>query len=134
MSANVRFHVNGSYTKIYSFLVGGVLAMRPETFILLNGYSNQYFNWGGEDDDMGLRFLAKDVCVQRPEHGYYYVSSHHSQIRNKNRFKVLFDAVLRQDTDGLNDIDKLARIVNVDEYPLVTWITAEWSDNYSSDK
>ncbi|CAF4353380.1 unnamed protein product, partial [Rotaria sordida] len=48
MSANVRFKINGSYTTIYSFLVGGVLTIRPETFILLNGYSNRYFNWGGE--------------------------------------------------------------------------------------
>ncbi|CAF1063266.1 unnamed protein product [Rotaria sordida] len=132
MSANVRFKINGSYTTIYSFLVGGVLTIRPETFILLNGYSNRYFNWGGEDDDMGLRFLSKDICVQRPTTGYYYAGSHSTQIRNENRFKLLFDATLRQDIDGLNNIDQLARVTNTYEYPLVTWITVKWIDKYSS--
>jgi hypothetical protein len=131
MSANVRFNINGSYTTIYPFLVGGVLTIRPKTFILLNGYSNEYFNWGGEDDDMGLRFLSKDICVQRPNEGYYYAHSHTKQTRNTNRFKLLFDAVLRQDFDGLTNIDQLAVIAKVDEYPLVTWMTVKWIDSIS---
>lgn len=126
MSANVRFHINGSYTTIYRFLVGGVLAIRPKIFTLLNGFSNVYFNWGGEDDDMGLRFLSKDICVQRPTSGYYYAGSHSSQVRNKNRFRLLLDAVLRQDIDGLNNIDQLAFIANTVEYPLVTWVKVQW--------
>ncbi|CAF5038675.1 unnamed protein product, partial [Rotaria sp. Silwood1] len=132
MSANVRFQIDGSYTTIYPFLVGGVLTIRPETFILLNGYSNKYFNWGGEDDDMGLRFLSKDICVQRPTTGYYYAGSHSSQTRNKNRFKLLFDAALRQDIDGLSNIAQLSRITSTYEYPLVTWLTGKWIDTYSS--
>ncbi|UJR36596.1 hypothetical protein I4U23_029316 [Adineta vaga] len=126
MSANVRSQINGTYTHIYSFLVGGVLAIRPKSFITLNGYSNYYFNWGGEDDDMGLRFLAKDICVQRPTSGFYYAASHSTQKRNPKRVRLLFDAVLRQDIDGLSNIDKLAMIANVYEYPLVTWMTVEW--------
>jgi hypothetical protein len=128
MSANVRFQINGSYTTIYSFLVGGVLTIRPKTLILLNGYSNKYFNWGGEDDDMGLRLLAKDICVQRTSNGFYYAASHSHQTRNSNRFTLLFDAVLRQDIDGLSDIEKLAVIDHVYEYPLVTWMTVKWID------
>lgn len=34
----------------YELLVGGVLAVRPSTFELINGYSNEYWAWGGEDD------------------------------------------------------------------------------------
>ena len=131
MSANVRFRLNDSYTTIYPFLVGGVLSIRPKTFVLLNGYSNEYFNWGGEDDDMGLRLLAKDICVQRPTNGYYYAHSHSTQERNPNRFKLLFDAVLRQDNDGLTNIDQLAMIEKIYEYPLVTWMTVQWTDRSS---
>lgn len=127
MSAYVRFRLNGSYTNIYPFLVGGVLTIRPQTFTILNGYSNEYFNWGGEDDDMGLRLLSKDICVQRPKNGYYYAHSHPRQTRNTNRFRLLFDAVLRQDIDGLTNIERLAVIGNVYEYPLVTWMTVEWT-------
>ncbi|CAF1140444.1 unnamed protein product [Didymodactylos carnosus] len=128
MSAQVRSNVNNSYTSIYSFLVGGVLAIRPKTFRLLNGYSNKYFNWGGEDDDIGLRFLAKDFCVRRPNVGYYLMNSHGRQPSNKNRFKLLFDTVLRQDDDGLNDIESLAMVIEENSYSLVTWITVKWLD------
>ena len=133
MSAQVRFTIDGSYTPIYTFLVGGVLTIRPAAFQLLNGFSNRYFNWGGEDDDMGLRFLAKNMCVQRPIHGHYYAGSHSTQERNKNRFGLLFDAVLRQDTDGLSNIDRLASIAGTQHYPLVTWIRVTWVDGATDD-
>jgi hypothetical protein len=46
----------------YQELVGGVLAMRTEHFQLLNGYSNLYWGWGAEDDDMAYRC----VCLHFP--------------------------------------------------------------------
>ncbi|RWS07990.1 beta-1:4-N-acetylgalactosaminyltransferase bre-4-like protein, partial [Dinothrombium tinctorium] len=36
----------------YSYLVGGVFSISKKHFILVNGYSNLYWGWGGEDDDM----------------------------------------------------------------------------------
>ena len=39
----------------YKNYVGGVLAMTKAHFIAVNGYSNLYFGWGGEDDDMSRR-------------------------------------------------------------------------------
>jgi predicted glycosyltransferase involved in capsule biosynthesis len=39
----------------YPELVGGVLNMRREHFLLVNGYSNLYWGWGAEDDDMAYR-------------------------------------------------------------------------------
>jgi len=40
---------------IYATAFGGVVSMLPEMFSKVNGYSLQYFGWGGEDDDMGGR-------------------------------------------------------------------------------
>uniref|UniRef100_T1KVA5 Galactosyltransferase C-terminal domain-containing protein n=1 Tax=Tetranychus urticae TaxID=32264 RepID=T1KVA5_TETUR len=39
----------------YSYLVGGVFAITKAHFVLVNGYSNLYWGWGGEDDDMAYR-------------------------------------------------------------------------------
>ena len=39
----------------YQKLVGGVLAMPVKDFRLVNGFSNSYYGWGGEDDDMYQR-------------------------------------------------------------------------------
>lgn len=126
MSANVRYQTDGGYTTIYDFLVGGVLALRPQSYVTLNGYSNRYFNWGGEDDDIGLRMLAKDICVQRPTSGYFFAAGHASQTRNNKRVRLLFDAVLRQNVDGLSNIGELAAVADVHEYPLVTWLKIDW--------
>ena len=37
-----------NYTLPYKHLVGGVLAISPELYTKVNGYSNSYYGWGGE--------------------------------------------------------------------------------------
>lgn len=41
----------------YNYLVGGVFAISKEHLIQVNGYSNLYWGWGAEDDDMAHRFV-----------------------------------------------------------------------------
>ena len=40
----------------YELLIGGVLTMRPSVYRLINGFSNEYWNWGAEDDGNILYF------------------------------------------------------------------------------
>ena len=48
--------INFNFCSIpYRKYVGGVLAMTKAHFMAVNGYSNLYFGWGGEDDDMSRR-------------------------------------------------------------------------------
>ena len=48
----------------YQELVGGVLNMRTEHFQRLNGYSNLYWGWGAEDDDMAYRYtILKNINI-----------------------------------------------------------------------
>ena len=39
----------------YSDLFGGATAFTEEQFSRVNGYSNEFYGWGGEDDDMYRR-------------------------------------------------------------------------------
>ncbi len=39
----------------YDNFIGGVLSFRPKDFKQINGYPNNYWGWGLEDDQLGIR-------------------------------------------------------------------------------
>jgi beta-1,4-galactosyltransferase 1 len=41
-----------SHSLPYVSLVGGVFAISVDQFLQVNGYSNLFWGWGAEDDDM----------------------------------------------------------------------------------
>ena len=40
----------GYHKNLYELLVGGVLAIKPHIYEKINGFSNEYWKWGAEDD------------------------------------------------------------------------------------
>lgn len=42
----------------YSSIFGGVSAMSVKQFKTVNGFSNAFWGWGGEDDDMSNRLAS----------------------------------------------------------------------------
>uniref|UniRef100_H2ZBS8 Galactosyltransferase C-terminal domain-containing protein n=1 Tax=Ciona savignyi TaxID=51511 RepID=H2ZBS8_CIOSA len=53
------------YQLPYDALFGGVIAMTKEQFNRVNGYSNEYWGWGAEDDDMYVRILHSCLGLER---------------------------------------------------------------------
>lgn len=39
----------------YKMYFGGVSALTPVQYLKMNGFPNNYWGWGGEDDDIGVR-------------------------------------------------------------------------------
>ena len=47
----------------WPMLVGGVMVYRKTHYIQVNGYSNNYWGWGAEDDDMVNEILnLQNAC------------------------------------------------------------------------
>mgnify|MGYP001027163214 FL=1 len=104
----------------YTGLVGGVLAMRREHYVLVNGYSTNYWGWGGEDDDMYERIVSKRLVLERPPRAIarYKMLKHTHQKLNPARMKVLRTAHIRIDSDGVNNVQY--KLLNMTLYPLYT--------------
>ena len=49
----------------YADFFGGVTAFPPAVFEEVNGFSNEYFGWGGEDDDLRRRMTFRNVSWTR---------------------------------------------------------------------
>ena len=49
----------------YDGYFGGVTLFDKESFIKINGYSNEYWGWGAEDDDVIHRCMIREVDTYR---------------------------------------------------------------------
>ncbi len=48
----------------YPEIFGGVTIFAPQEFMVVNGFSNEFYGWGGEDDDMFNRLVDQWVGWQ----------------------------------------------------------------------
>ena len=53
------------YKLPYPGLFGGASAMTGDQMRRVNGFSNQWWGWGGEDDDMTKRLSANNYTIIR---------------------------------------------------------------------
>jgi beta-1,4-galactosyltransferase 1 len=53
------------YKLPYEGILGGVTLFNVPDFIRVNGFSNCYWGWGGEDDDLRLRCQQRGLRVRR---------------------------------------------------------------------
>ena len=56
------------YKPRYGGFFGGVSSIRPYHFRLVNGFSNIYFGWGGEDNDFSKRLVKKSIRGTQNDH------------------------------------------------------------------
>lgn len=113
------------YVLPYPGLFGGVVAFSTDQFSAVNGYSNLYFGWGGEDDDLFNRVNAKGMKVRRwaPHLSRYTMLKHKKELPNPDRLTLLQNGKQRMDNDGLNTLDY--KILKAELEPLYTRILVD---------
>lgn len=72
---------------LYPQLFGGAIALTREHFDKIGGFSNEFYGWGGEDDDAFNRVIAAGLKIDRTplEFGDYHMMKHVKSIPNPNR-------------------------------------------------
>ena len=116
------------YKLPYTGIFGGVSALSKEQFQKVNGFSNRYFGWGGEDDDMWNRIHQSGYKVVRYAMtiGRYRMIKHGTESGNKanpKRFKLLKEGIKHYKTDGLNSLKY--KVLKIDYNHLFTRILVD---------
>lgn len=96
-----------NYILPYSYLVGGVFVISTKIYKKINGYSNMYWGWGGEDDDMHGRLKEHKFDVIRPPINLnrYKMMRHKAQKINPNVLNILKNKTYYNSKyDGLNSV------------------------------
>ncbi|KAJ8730434.1 hypothetical protein PYW07_017472 [Mythimna separata] len=125
--ASAPRHMSASIDKFeyllpYDYLTGGVLAIRAEDFVTVNGYSNKFEGWGGEDDNLFFRLKMHKIKIIRFPYrmSRYTMMWHRPERPNSARYFTLREN--RQHAgvnarDGLNSLQHVrTRVVSA---PLV---------------
>ena len=64
---------------MYGQLFGGVVGVSAEQMSHSNGYSNVYWGWGGEDDDLRARLNKMQYKIHRASGDGYYKTLKHKK-------------------------------------------------------
>nr|XP_046181508.1 beta-1,4-galactosyltransferase 1-like isoform X2 [Oncorhynchus gorbuscha] len=112
----------------YNQYFGGVSALSKEQFLEINGFPNNYWGWGGEDDDIFNRVSSRGMSISRPdsEVGKCRMIRHERDKQNDpnpQRFDRIQRTRLTMNTDGINSLKY--EVVKVEKDPLFTKITVD---------
>ncbi|CAI9591648.1 unnamed protein product, partial [Staurois parvus] len=121
-----------NYSLPYKDYFGGVSALTPEQYEQLNGLSNNYWGWGGEDDDFSARIHFRGMNISRPSAlvGRYKMIQHSrdkGNMINPQRYYLLRKAWGTWRQDGLNSLKY--KLLSKELLPLYTNITVDIGTN-----
>ncbi|KAG7454155.1 beta-1,4-galactosyltransferase 2 [Solea senegalensis] len=112
----------------YAGYFGGVSGLSKKQFLKINGFPNEYWGWGGEDDDIYNRITLNGMKVSRPDVriGRYRMIKHERDKHNEpnpQRFNKIQNTKNTMKKDGISTLTY--RLVQVKRYPLYTNISVE---------
>lgn len=116
------------YRLRYKGYFGGATAMTKDQFSLVNGFSNEYWGWGGEDDDLMKRVKLQNMSVVRPSlHIARYTMVFHDRDTgnevNPRRMQNLAKTKHIWKKDGLNSCKY--KLLEAEYNPLYVNITVD---------
>ncbi|XP_074157405.1 beta-1,4-galactosyltransferase 4 [Sminthopsis crassicaudata] len=117
------------YRLRYKGYFGGVSALTRDQFYMVNGFSNNYWGWGGEDDDLRIRVEIHGMKISRPPPSIAkYTMIFHTRDKgneeNSERMKLLKQVSRVWQTDGLNSCSY--NLLSVKHNPLYINITVNF--------
>ncbi|XP_041466969.1 beta-1,4-galactosyltransferase 5-like isoform X2 [Lytechinus variegatus] len=99
---------------LYGSIFGGVVGLTAEQMKKSNGYSNVYWGWGAEDDDLRSRLAKVEYKIHRASgEGYYKTLKHKKKSASQicpERFCLFSRFAERMEWDGINNTRYTANV------------------------
>lgn len=94
------------YKPSYPTIFGGVSALTQAQMEKVNGFSNVFWGWGGEDDDMStrVRYSGYKLVHANCSIGRYVAMKHEAQKQSQARHRLIRRSFFRIYKDGLNSL------------------------------
>ncbi|XP_057188261.1 beta-1,4-galactosyltransferase 1 [Triplophysa rosa] len=110
---------------------GGVSAMSKHQFLKINGFPNNYWGWGGEDDDIFNRLKLRGMKISRPsgDIGKCRMIRHNRDQKNEpnpQRFNRIAQTKRTINKDGINTLKY--KVIQIEKDKLYTKITVDISE------
>lgn len=138
---NINYKFKNQTVKLFNFIetnninkeygetiFGGVTLVPKEIFYTINGFSNNYWQWGKEDDDFLMRHLFKGFIPFLDKNGKFIALEHQESLKcdvdgkykenkdllkrnklfykkNKHHFSNFKRGLFSQDNDGINSLE-----------------------------
>ncbi|GMT12194.1 hypothetical protein PFISCL1PPCAC_3491, partial [Pristionchus fissidentatus] len=117
-----------NYRLPYDAIFGGVSAMTRAHLEKVNGFSNDYWGWGGEDDDLSTRIFLAGFKISRYPAGIarYKMFKHAHESSNKKnmcRYDLMKSTAQRWKSDGLSSLNYT--VIESEQRPLYTNILVD---------
>ena len=107
-----------NYGLPYNGYYGGVNLMSNENFIKINGFSNDYWGWGVEDDDLLQRVIKTGYKLERRP-GYYVSLPHDKNPSNRQENLRKFHSEYKYSEDGLSNIEyKILEQIELNDFTI----------------
>ncbi len=95
----------------YPDIFGGIILFTKEDYEKINGFSNEYWGWGGEDDDVLLRIRKRGIKESRRIPGVTRSLKHERNLNQEQYLKNI--EILNKsrtgskklEEDGLNNLE-----------------------------
>ncbi|KAK5864280.1 hypothetical protein PBY51_015536 [Eleginops maclovinus] len=110
----------------YNQYFGGVSSMSKDQFLKINGFPNNYWGWGGEDDDIFNRLSSKGMSISRPsgDIGKCRMIRHERDKKNEpnpQRFNRIAHTRETMSSDGISSLSySLVKTEKLDLYTRIT--------------
>nr|DBA28589.1 TPA: hypothetical protein GDO54_008918 [Pyxicephalus adspersus] len=117
-----------NFRLLYQTLFGGIVAFTKEQFLKVNGFSNMFWGWGGEDDELYERVIAAKMKIERPNpkisksKAILHVRDVGNE-RNRKSIPLIKKAGIRMHRDGLSSLNYT--IISTTKHRLYTKVTVD---------